>query len=240
MTDPATPPPRNAYNLAQVATRREATTRVLKRVEGICKEAGPDFEYLKGQIGLLELTYNSYATAWLSYEDECLATLSEGIRSEQEAHVLMESTHYAKLGEFKTRLRALKPTPECPTPAPTDRPFKTRLPDLKLTEFSGEVDEWDNFWDTFQALVHQRTDLDNVTKMTYLKSSLKGKAADVIKGFKVSANDYQPALQTLKSNFADPEYIKRVLVRKLLNIKAPRYSKSELCRFHIEYETLIR
>jgi len=76
--------------------------------------------------------------------------------------------------------------------------------------------------------------------MTYLKSCLKGKAADVIKGFKVSSNDYKPALQTIRSNFAYPKHIKRVLVRKLLNIKAPRYTKTELCHFRIEYETLIR
>jgi len=66
----------------------------------------------------------------------------------------MESTHYEKLGDFKTHLQALKPTPECPTSSPTDHPYKTRLPDLKLIKFSGEADGWDTFWNTFQALVH--------------------------------------------------------------------------------------
>jgi len=43
-------------------------------------------------------------------------------------------------------------TPDCLTPAHTDHPFKTRRPDLKLTEFSGEVDGLDTFWDNFQVL----------------------------------------------------------------------------------------
>ena len=42
------------------------------------------------------------------------------------------------------------------------------MPEIKLSNFSGVLEEWIPFWDRFSSLVLNRTDIDNVCKMTYL------------------------------------------------------------------------
>lgn len=56
----------------------------------------------------------------------------------------------------------------------------TKLPPLKLVEFSGSYCDWRKFFDTFNALVHNNHILSNVEKFYYLQASLKGGAAQVV------------------------------------------------------------
>ncbi|KRX50499.1 hypothetical protein T09_11312, partial [Trichinella sp. T9] len=49
---------------------------------------------------------------------------------------------------------------------------KERLPELKMPVFSGKVLEFPAFWDRFQGCVHNRTDLEDASKFSYLLSSL--------------------------------------------------------------------
>ena len=51
---------------------------------------------------------------------------------------------------------------------------RVRMPEIKLSEFSGVLEDWVPFWNRFYSLVHNRVHLDNVCKMTYLVSCLKG------------------------------------------------------------------
>ncbi|KRX38633.1 hypothetical protein T05_2564 [Trichinella murrelli] len=59
---------------------------------------------------------------------------------------------------------------------------KERLPEVKMPVFSGKVLEFPAFWDRFQGCVHNRTDLDDASKFSYLLSSLSGEALAAVEG----------------------------------------------------------
>ena len=49
-----------------------------------------------------------------------------------------------------------------------------RLPEVKLTVFKGNFEEWETFWSSFRTNVDVRDDLEKTTKFIYLVQSLEG------------------------------------------------------------------
>ena len=76
-----------------------------------------------------------------------------------------------------------------------------KLPRIELPKFSGDVLKFQNFWDQFEAPVHDNDDLPNVQKFTYLRSVLTGNALQTIEGFEVTGANYQPAVECLKHRY---------------------------------------
>ena len=60
-----------------------------------------------------------------------------------------------------------------------------KLPKLEIKPFDGQLENWHEFWDSFNCTIHQ-SDICNVQKMTYLKNLVIGSAAATIAGFKLS------------------------------------------------------
>lgn len=77
---------------------------------------------------------------------------------------------------------------------------------MQLQTFDGNVQQWQEFWDIFEASVHQQ-DLPPVVKFSYLKGTLKGTAAAAISGISVNNDNYDTALSLLKEKFGRPEKI---------------------------------
>ena len=98
-----------------------------------------------------------------------------------------------------------------PSPKSNSRPFKVKLPDIRIAEFQGNHVEWDRFWNQFSALVDSKPDLDEVTKYTYLTQCIKGPAKEVIAGFRGEASDYKDAVSALKTLYGDKDRVKRLL-----------------------------
>lgn len=59
-------------------------------------------------------------------------------------------------------------------------------PTMNLPEFNGNYDCWMNFYDTFDALVNKNKSLTHIQRFYYLKSSLKGEAANMLNSLEVS------------------------------------------------------
>ena len=70
----------------------------------------------------------------------------------------------------------------------------TFLPKATLPKFGGDCSQWNKFWQTFNAMVHKRTDLEPVIKFQYLIGSLVGEAAECIEGVETSENNYPLAI----------------------------------------------
>ncbi|KRY45033.1 hypothetical protein T03_15500 [Trichinella britovi] len=91
-----------------------------------------------------------------------------------------------------------------------------RLPRCDLPKFSGDFKEFRAFWDQFDYRVHQRKDLSNAAKLTYLRGCLTGKAEDVISSLSSSNADYEVALNRLREEFDRPAKVIRHQIKKLV------------------------
>ena len=81
---------------------------------------------------------------------------------------------------------------------------EVKLPRLELPKFSGELTDWQSFWDRFEALVNQ-SDLPVISKFSYLQSLLQGEALSVIQGLPFTTANYEVACDLLKERFGRPE-----------------------------------
>ncbi|CAG9114794.1 unnamed protein product [Plutella xylostella] len=55
-----------------------------------------------------------------------------------------------------------------------------KLPEIKLPTFNGSYDQWLEFRNSYDTMIHERDDLDAIQKFHYLRSSLSGSALQLI------------------------------------------------------------
>ncbi|KRZ54421.1 hypothetical protein T02_9341 [Trichinella nativa] len=106
--------------------------------------------------------------------------------------------------------------PEMVTAATSVHELAARLPRCDLPKFSGDFTEFCAFWDRFDYRVHQRKDLSNAAKLTYLHGCLTGKASYVISSLSSRNADYEVALNRLREEFDRPAKVIRHQIRKLV------------------------
>ena len=87
------------------------------------------------------------------------------------------------------------------TAASSSGSLTAKLPKLTLPSFSGEYTQWVSFWDQFSTLVDSKVDMANVEKLSYLKLSLKGDAAQIISSLLVTDANYDIAKRKLEERY---------------------------------------
>ena len=97
-----------------------------------------------------------------------------------------------------------------------------------LPSFSGELREWDPFWEQFLALVDNSTRLTPILKLKKLLAALKGDAREQARGFRFVAASYEPLKAHLQSVYGSPERILQHIFQRLL--AAPRVAPD--CGYH--------
>ena len=111
-----------------------------------------------------------------------------------------------------------------------------KLPRIELPKFSGDMLKFLNFWDQFEAAVHDNDDLPKVQKLIYLRSVLTGNALQTIEGFEVTGTNYQPAVQCLKHRYGRKRVVISSLVKSVVQMDAKSVvTAPSLCNL---YDTL--
>ena len=64
-----------------------------------------------------------------------------------------------------------------------------KLPKLELKSFSGNYEEWQSFWETFESAINRNTDISRIQKFTYLKSRVIGVAESAITGLSLTEDN---------------------------------------------------
>lgn len=92
-----------------------------------------------------------------------------------------------------------------------------KLPTIKLPTFSGNIEDWKRYADSFKTLIHD-SDLSNVQKHQYLVGSLSGAAARVIESVEISDQNYVVAWELLKKRYEDERAIRKRHVQCLFEL----------------------
>ena len=82
-----------------------------------------------------------------------------------------------------------------------------KLPKLELKSFSGNYEEWQSFWDTFESAVNRNTNISRIQKFTYLKSCVTGAAESAISGLPLTEDNYETAIDILRDRFGKPQLL---------------------------------
>ena len=96
---------------------------------------------------------------------------------------------------------------------------RVKLPKLEVRKFSGKLEEWQEFWDSFESAIHSNDSLSNMDKFSYLRGLLLEPARSAIAGFALTSANYEAAVEPLKKRFGKKTAIQRALVNELLNTR---------------------
>ena len=76
-----------------------------------------------------------------------------------------------------------------------------KLPKMEIPKFKGDIRKWRNFKDMFTKLVHEKTEISDIEKFTYLRTYLENEPLNLIAHFDVSAATYAIAWESLISRY---------------------------------------
>lgn len=94
-----------------------------------------------------------------------------------------------------------------------------KLPKVELPQFTGDRDEWPEFYDMFTSNIHNKPNLSNSSKMGYLKSLVKNDAATSISQFTNTGENYESAWKVLYDRYHQPKMMKMHKLSMLFKIK---------------------
>lgn len=93
-----------------------------------------------------------------------------------------------------------------------------KLPTINLPTFNGLYEQWMSFYDSFTSLIDKDTNLSDIQKLQYLKSSLKGQAAEVVQNIELTAANYKIAFDLLKHQFHNKRLIIQNHIKALFDL----------------------
>ena len=171
---------------------RRAFTKTYNEVSGLLtKDAltNDDISLLKSIAGALHDQFQECITL----EKELRAVVLEEIKDEKELDTFFDevtdvtNTNRGKFNKSTFFLAELEKTNAKPPVSQMQSiaraaTLRSKLPDLHLPTFDGQITEWNGFWEQFQSQVGSLQDLPQSSKFTYLVGQLRGEALKTVQG----------------------------------------------------------
>ena len=92
------------------------------------------------------------------------------------------------------------------------------LPKMELKRFNGDLTNWREFIECFEATIDKNTQISNIEKMNYLTIHLEGEAEAALKGLKLCNDNYETAKDLLKERFGDKQTLISCHMNKLFSL----------------------
>ena len=160
------------------------------------------------------------------------------IHSELGEDKLTEDISKASECIIKINLMINKVNASTNTTTSFEQPVK--LPNIKLGKFAGDPLSWVKFWDLYKASIHDRSDLSKAAKFHYLISQLDGEAATLLSGFDQSADQYDEALDLLKTTYGKHRLLVQARLNAIFDLPPPIATTKSLGDFRSQYESHLR
>ncbi|XP_028408802.1 uncharacterized protein LOC114531378 [Dendronephthya gigantea] len=210
--------------LSKISRKKRFLTSTVERIMTELQRLIRD----EADIKLVErklIKLNAIESKWIKAIDETVMQLDNDELAENE----MEQWEDVRAQILQTEEQAELYISRNATAKSRDHGLK--LPSLDLPQFAGKIIEWPAFYDAFKAAVGSNTKLGNVQKLTHLRSCLKGTALRCIEGYSVINENYEKALQDLKTRFGRKRSIVSELVKSILGLKIPDEDDSKALRY---------
>lgn len=98
--------------------------------------------------------------------------------------------------------------------SPSAIPTNIRLPEIIFPKFSGRLEDWCVFRDSFVSAVGSRSDIGPVEKLHYLKGLVQGEAARILDPIKICEQGYKDAWRTLNCGSKTSGSLSSVTLRR--------------------------
>ena len=92
------------------------------------------------------------------------------------------------------------------------------MPKLTIKKFNGDVANWPSFWDQYDSAIHQKQNISDIDKFTYLKSFLRDSADSVISGLTLTSENYKEAIDLLRQRYPNPQVLTSAHMKKFVSL----------------------
>ncbi|UYV74373.1 hypothetical protein LAZ67_11003269, partial [Cordylochernes scorpioides] len=104
------------------------------------------------------------------------------------------------------------------------------LPKFELPHFYRDANSWFNFKEVFGMTIDQNPGLNDLQRLQYLGSAVKGEAAKLIRGFPISSESYRQAWDTLVSRYDNQRELAYAQLNKIFKIKQMKSPSAKALR----------
>ncbi|KAL0860231.1 hypothetical protein ABMA27_010538 [Loxostege sticticalis] len=175
----------------------------------------------------LELRTDKMSKNFMEYEkiQDKIETISSEIDKELAERECFENSYYESIAKAKNYLNQKNGSLSSSNSIQVNnasQPFipesdAIKYPDIFLPSFSGNITQWIEFRDSFDALVNQ-TNLKAIQKFKYLRGCLKDSALEVVSSLEYSEESYAIAWQLLCEHYNNPKVLVYNHLRAIINI----------------------
>ena len=226
---------------------RAYATKTLSKVKSLMGNTSPGVSV---ELAQLKLTLTEKIETIKKLDDSIIDLLEKKENVEQEIEAPSEfiSEIYGGLAAIDD---ALKKLDEKKSYVPVEQATETvshtnshictstrvKLPKLEVRKFSGKIQDWHEFWDSFESAIHKNESLSDVDKFTYLRGLVEQPAKSSIAGFALTAVNYLAAVKVLQRRFGNKTVVQRAYVNELLNVK-PVFNANDTVRLRKFFDTV--
>ena len=94
-----------------------------------------------------------------------------------------------------------------------------KLPSMEIKSFTGELTEWPSIFDSYEAVIHNSSELSDFQQFTYLRSYLTDTALKSVSGLTLTNENYGKALTILKERYGNKQAIVSTHMENLANLR---------------------
>ena len=114
---------------------------------------------------------------------------------------------------------------------------QVKLPKIELPTFDGGILCWQSYYQSVKVSIVDNSTLADVQKLEYIMRSLRGAAGELVKGFSVVAENYEPVLSTLQERFGHSRLILDAHMRGLIHL--PSLTSEDATSMRVFYDKVV-
>lgn len=159
-----------------------------------------------------------------------IEAIAEDVDAQYNSRNDIENTFYLLLAEAKLLSKKANPQStnlgsvhEIQSVASADSGTQfqgVKLPTIQLPKFDGTYELWLEFRDTFDSLIHTNNKIVDIQKHHYLRASLQGNAAAIIKSIEFSSSGYNLAWEAVCERYNNKKLLIHNHIKALFSIEA--------------------